>query len=437
MGAIGSLRDLLAALGRQAWLIILLSALGTTAALLYARSQPKTFEAVAMIQIEPPQITEGSGSAPSGGPTANAQLDLIQQRLLARDAVTALMDRFDLFTEVPSEALRVGLFRGSVSVSKLVDPSQAWRSDAPASGLSIAVRFSDPVQAAAVANAMVDIVVAEARGRAAALTAQTLEFHRAEEAELRAALEAVEAEVAEVRAANIESLPEALSSQRTRLTTLTDQRLEAEREILEFASSGVARLRDEEAERQRALLDEGREVILQALAETPAALDAAPEVERRLGALERERSALEAELAVVIADRRDAETAQRLQDSEQASRLTVLETALVPEFPISTNPRKLAMAGTMASVAGALAVALAREVFNPAIRTAAQMQRTLGLEPLVMIPHLRTRGAAMRRRLRVVSAAVLGAAMVGAALLGRTGLEGLLDQLPRVLAQGG
>ncbi len=435
MGAIGSLRDLRAALGWQAWLIILLAALGIAAALLFARSRPETFEAAAVVQIEPPQIAEGEGAALSGGLSANGQLDVIQQRLLARDAVAALVERLGLFPDVP-EAERVGLLRGAVTVTKLLDPAQAWRPDVQPSGLSISVRLGDPVQAAAVANALVETVVAEARGRAAAVTAQTLGFHRAEEAEVRDALEAVEAEIAEVRAANVESLPEALSSQRDRLTTLTEQLLDAEQEILEFASSGIARLRDEEAERQRALLEESRDVIVQALAETQAALDAAPDVERRLGALERERTALEAELAVVIADRRDAETAQRLQDSEQASRFTVLETALVPEAPISADPRKLAMAGAMAAVGGALAVALAREAFNPAIRTAAQMQRALAIEPLVVIPRLRSRGEALRRGLGLLSATALGAAAVAAAFLGRTGLEDLLDQLPRVLAQG-
>lgn len=437
MGSIVSLRDLRAALGRQAWLIILLSALGIAGALVFATSRPKSFEATAVVQIEPPQVAEGEGAVLSGGLTANGQLDLIQQRLLARDAVAALVDRFDLFSEVPSEAERVALMRGSVTVTKLMDPAQAWRPDAQPSGLSISVRLPDAALAAAVANALVETVVAEARGRAATVTAQTLDFHRAEEAEVRAALEAVEAEIAEVRAANVESLPEALPSQRERLTSLTEDRVAAEREILAFESSGVARLRDEEAERQRALLSEGREVILGALAETQAALDAAPDVERRLGALDRERSALEAELAVVIADRRDAETAQRLQDSEQASRFTVLETAVAPEEPISTSPRKLAAAGAAAAVLVALAVALAREAFNPVLRTATQMQRALGLEPLVVIPRLRTRGAALRRGLGLLSATALGAAVVAAAFLGRTGLEGLLDQLPRVLAQGG
>ncbi len=434
MGAIGSLRDLRAALGRQAWLIILLSALGIAAALTFARSRAETFEAVAVVQIEPPQVAEGEPSL-SGGLTANGQLDLIQQRLLARDAVTALVERFDLFPDAP-EAERVGLLRGSVTVAKLIDPTQAWRTDIQPSGLSISVRLDDPDRAAAVANALVETAVAEARGRAAAVTTQTLDFHRAEEAEVRAALEAVEAQIAEVRAANVESLPEALSSQRDRLTRLSEDRLAAERDLLEFESSGIARLRDEEAGRQRALLEESRAVIVQALAETQAALDAAPDVERQLGALERERTALEAELAVVIADRRDAETAQRLLDSEQASRFTVLETAVPPEGPISADPRKLALAGAVAAVAVAVGVALAREAFNPGIRTAAQMQRALAIEPLVVIPRLRTRGEALRRGLGLLSATALGVAVVAAAFLGRAGLEGLLDQLPGALAQG-
>ena len=436
MAAISSARDLRSALLRQAWLILLLSALGVAAAYYYASSRPKTYEAIAVVQIEPPQVAETAGGpALSGGMSANSQLDLIQQRLMARDAVAALADRFDLFTEVPSEAERVALVRGSVTISKLVDTAQAWRPDVQPSGLSIYVRLSDPDKAAGVANALVDVVVGEARARAAALTQQTLEFHRAEEAEVRASLEAVEGQLAELRAANIDSLPEALSSQRERLTSLTEDRIAAERAILEFESSGVARLRDEEAGRQRALLEEGREVVLQALSETQAALDAAPDLERRLGALDRERSALEAELAVVIADRRDAETAQRLQTSQQASRFTVLETATPPESPVSSDPRKLAVAGSIAAVIAATGLALARELTEPTIRTAAQMQRALGLEPVVVIPRLKARRRRFRLRFGAVAAIVAAVAILLA--LGGPGLRSALDLLPRAVAQDG
>lgn len=436
MAAITSARDLRSALLRQAWLILLLSALGIGLAVRYASTRPKTYEATAVVQIEPPQVADTAGGAAlSGGLSANGQLDLIQQRLMARDAVAALAERFDLFAAVPGEAQRVALLRGAVTVSKLIDPAQAWRPDVQPSGLSISVRLSDPDKAAGVANALVDVVVGEARARAAAVTEQTLEFHRAEEAEVRASLDEVEAQIAELRAANVASLPEALSSQRERLTSLTENRISAEREILEFESSGVARLRDEEAERQRALLEESRDVIDQALAETQAALDAAPDVERRLGALDRERSALEAELAVVIADRRDAETAQRLQTSQQAIRYTVLETATPPEFPVSSDPRKLAVAGSAAAVMAAVGLALARELTEPTIRTAAQMQRALGLEPVVVIPRLRTRRHRFRLRFGALAAILAAVAILLA--LGGPGLRSALDLWPRALAQDG
>lgn len=440
MGAIGSLRDLRAALARQAWLILLLSGLGVAAAFTLASSRPASYQATAVVQIEPPQVTGSSGAAGAGGApmggglTASAQLDYIEQRLMARDAVAALVDRFALFPQVASEAERVGLLRGAVTVSRLIDPAQAWRPEVQPSGLTLSVRLSDAQAAAAVANALAEEVVREARARAATLIEQTLAFHRTEEARITAELDRVEGAISDLRAANTASLPEAVTSQRERLTTLSEDRITAEQLLLDF-ESGASRQRSDEAQRQRALLEERRDLVLQALAETQAALDAAPAVERQLGGLDRDRSALDAELAVVIADRRDAETALRLQQSEQASRFAILETALPPEFPVSTDPRKLAVAGSVAAMMAAVGLALGREVLAPAIRTSAQMRRTLGIEPLVVIPRLRSRRAVLGRRLALATLVVVG---LGGAwmVLQEGGVGGLrastLDLLPRL-----
>ena len=67
----------------------------------------------------------------------------------------------------------------------------------------------------------------------------------------------------------------------------------------------------------------------------------------------------------------------------------MLETALVPDVPISTSRRELVLTGVILSVITALGLALGLEWMSPYLRTSAQIERTLGIRPIVVIPDLR------------------------------------------------
>jgi tyrosine-protein kinase Etk/Wzc len=437
LGPIASLADLRAALWRQAWLILLVLAIGLPLAYGFAASRPRLYEAIAVIQIEGPEVAETATGGTATAAAATNQLDLIQQGIMARDRIAALADRFGLFPEAGSQAERIGLTRGAIAITKIVDPAAAWRTDLQPTGLSIAVRLDDPVQAAAVANAVVEGIVDDATARSRERAQSTLDFLLAEEARVQAAIAAVEAEIADFRATHLASLPEGLTAQRERLTRLTERRLALEREILDLEAA-AGRLRAEDADRQRAVLEEERRSLQAATAETEAAIAEAPAVERELGALTRRLQSLESELAVVTTRRTEAAMAQTLEARAQSARFTVLERAEVPEHAVSADRRKIALAGGAAVAALALLLALAREMVQPAIRTAAQMQRALGVEPVVVIPRLRTPRARIGRRAGM-AALFLGTAAAAAAVgrLGIAGVQALIDRLPRALGAGG
>lgn len=396
MGPIASFADLIKALWRQRLPIALVLGLGLPAAYLYAASRSHVYEAVAVVQIEAPEVAQaavGSGGvadALSAGPSATSELDLIEQGLMARSTIQGLADRFGLFAEAGSETERVALVRGAITITEIVDPAQAWRADVRPSGLSIAVRLGDPEEAARLANALVDTIVAEAAARAQARASTTLDFLQSEEARVGEAIAAVEGRIADFRAANLASLPEGLTAQRERVARLSESRIALDRDIIAF-EGGADRLRPEEAARQRAAYEDQRRVLDAAVAEAEAAIAAAPAVERELGALGRQLQSLEAELTVVTERRTEAAMARTLEERDQAGRFTVLERAVPPEFPVSASRTKIALAGGATAGAVALALALAREVMQRSLRSAAQMRAQLGLDPLVVVPNLRAR----------------------------------------------
>ena len=141
----------------------------------------------------------------------------------------------------------------------------------------------------------------------------------------------------------------------------------------------------------------------------------APEIERELSALERNLERLQDQYSVITRRKADAEMGQMLEDRQQMDRFEALETALVPEVPASGSRKKVAIMGGVASLLAGIALAFVVELANPAIRSAMQMERALGVQPVVAIPTIRTRRDRRRRGLGIVAAlAALIAALWGA-----------------------
>ena len=408
MGHLASPRGILRMIFRRLPLILLIIAIGWPASIWFALSRPKLYEATAVIQIETAQVAEQlAGQAMQVG--ADNQLELIKQKLMSRDNLIAMIDEFGLFAGDMPITEKVFLLREAATIFELVDQSQGWRPDLTPSGLVILVRLDDAEKAAAVANSFLDSIVEEARARSEGRAARTLEFFVAEEARVSTEIGQVEAVIADFKQVNVASLPEGLAAQRERLTRMVEQQIEIDQALIALETSSE-RLREDERERQRTLLAQQRALIAGNIAEIEAALAAAPEIERRLSALDRQLEQLNTEYAVITQRRTEAAMNQLLEEQDQAERFEVLETAIVPEFPITASRRKIAAAGGAATVMLALAAALLAELAGGKIRTAAQLEAQLGVRPVIVVPNLTTRGQRLRRRLAFLAilAAILG-----------------------------
>ena len=397
MGPISNLKDLWAALWRKAWFIVLVMALGLPLVAAYVLSRPKVFEATSVVQIQIPDIAV-TAAGQVQGQSADAQINLITQNMMARRNIEAQLEAFGLFTELPTLTERVAALRQSIVTTKLMDPANAWRPDAQPSGIALTVRLDDPVKAADLANALTQAIVTEARDRTAGRANRTLDFLVREEARVAAAITAVEDQIAQYRATHLQSLPEGLTSQRDRLSRLSETRLDLEQQLILLQSSRE-RLRADDSAQQEARLTEQLALVASDMAEINAAVAAAPDVERDLSAMQRQLSQLEAEFNVLTTQRTEAATAQLLATQEEADRFVMLEEAAVPEGPVSSSRRKLALAGGMAVVMAAIGGALALEVLNPAIRTPAQLERAFGVQPAIIIPVLHNNRRKMTHRL--------------------------------------
>ncbi|WP_297774663.1 Wzz/FepE/Etk N-terminal domain-containing protein [uncultured Roseovarius sp.] len=407
MGSIQSLPDFLRVIRRRLWLILLVAFTGSVLSVIIALNQPKIYEATAVIQIESPQVgRDVTGQTVASD--ANHRLQLIEQRLMARDNLIKVIDRHDLFANAPNMPIAEKIH--SLRISARIEPiAVGLPGMGPAtrpSGLSVTVNLSDPVKAAEVANDFVETVIAQNRERRLDLARETLDFYSAEEERVSGQIATLESEIADFKRANADSLPSSISPLRDELRTLNETLLTLDQEIIALETE-ASRQREEVFARQIGQLNDQRALVAGRIDRIESALAAAPRVERELGALTRDLTQLQDQLSTITRNRVEAEMASVLESRQQQERFEILETAIPPDFPVSASRKKMAIAGGIASLMAGLGLALILEFMNPALRSAAQLEKELDITPVVTIPVVRLRHERRRKILRVAGTVVM------------------------------
>jgi uncharacterized protein involved in exopolysaccharide biosynthesis len=281
-------------------------------------------------------------------------------------------------------------------------------------------------------------VIDQSRSRSVSRARDTLDFFIVEEQRVGSEIDRLEAEIALFKQRNSEQLPTGIADLRDQLSSLRDAELDLDREILTLRTTS-SRQREEVLAREVALLEEQKALIADRISALQAQISDAPEVERELSILERRLTQLQEQYSVITRRKAEAELGQLLEDREQTDRFEVLETALEPEFPVSRSRKKTAIMGGVASVIAGIAVAFVLELMNPAIRSAAQMERALGIQPVVVIPTITTRQDRTRGGLRIFGF-IIGAFATGYALFrllgGRIPWADLIGRVMPRLVQG-
>lgn len=380
--------EVLGMLRRRAILWVAVLLLGILASLFYAAGQPKVYETSAIIQIEQPNIEDPSAApARSVNAVALQKLQIIEQRVMARDNLLDIARKHNLFADAPnmSDSDKVLALRLAARVRQITDPSQPWRQDLTPTALSIVVEFGDPVLAAAIANELVENVLDENATRRAGRTRDTLQFFASEEARVGQAIAELENRIAAYKRDNKEFLPGALVEKRTQLAELRQILLELDTQIIsqkENLRVGQDSIRGKRIQR----LNEQRDLYQAEADGLIAAIDRAPETEKDLSTLQRQLQKLTDQYRAITAGKSEAEMGQMLEASQNAGSFRVLEHALPPEFAVRPNRKRTVFLGAVLSAGIAAVIVLLVEMRNPVIWTASQLERQAQLRPVVTIP---------------------------------------------------
>jgi uncharacterized protein involved in exopolysaccharide biosynthesis len=225
--------DMLRTLRRRALLIALLGAAGAALAAVVATSLPARYETSARILVESQQIPDELARSTVTS-SAVERLNLIEQRLMSRDSLTALIERLGLYADRPDMSLgaKVEALRAATEIrSEILSPANP-RSGVAASAIAIAVTWDDPVQAAAIANELVSAMLQQNLQTRSEQTRRTLRFFDEERDRLAAEISRLDGEITVFKTENEAVLPDSLEFRRDEIGRLLATDLEIDRRLL-------------------------------------------------------------------------------------------------------------------------------------------------------------------------------------------------------------
>lgn len=444
MGPITGLAEFLSMLTRRAPVIAAVLVAGIVGTLSYVTAMPRTYQASTVIQILPSVIGGGTEAQVSEAPARLRLIEQqVMSRQNVTDMI-ARFHLFEDRPELTSSE-QLWRFRQDVRIDLIPSAGGAQSPDAGVSALMLTANAGDPAVAAALANDIANQIVTGnsevvSRRLANLVSALDVESRRVEDEAAQ-----VQAKIDDIRRRETDALPENLEVLQAEMTTLRGQRvattrsiqtLERERltlQVSEGSGSGsgtvtvadqIGRLRVELAQARRRLGENHPEVrrLETAIGELqgggvqnldPAVRQQIALIDEQLGSMEDERSVLDARLEAIdtaiahipeVAERLDALTRQmreteiqrdavaarvaaarldrELVAGEHGERMVVLENAEVPDNPLSSSRRRVAVLGLAASIGAALLAGFLLELARPVLRTPRQLRHALGVSAI-------------------------------------------------------
>ncbi len=406
-----ALSDYLAILKRRALYLVITFGLILIVGSFVTAIQRPIYEAKGKILVESqeipvdlvkPTVTEG----------ANERIQVMQQRIMTRDNLLALVTKYAMFSKQRRWMSGTELFEAMRQRTKfdLVDISSQGRSGVSTIAFTVSFEYENPEITLKVANDLLTLILDEDARNRTTRAVETTKFLTLESQRLQGELVAIEAQIAEKK------------------TTSSDNTLERDPARMQVAE--LTRLKQELA--QKSSMYSAEYPAIKALKKKVAAMEqlvaqapspAVTQATSELVDLARRAAAIEASLSSANKKLDDARLGEKLERSQQSERLQVLEQPVLPQKPTKPNRTKLlTLSFALAMVAGVAAI-FAAETLDRRIRHGHQLVGVANGRVIVSIPYIATRAETSRRKSRLilvtgVAGVLLLVGLAGALFLG-------------------
>jgi len=379
--------------------------------------QRPIYRAVGKILVESPEIPPELVH-PTITEVATERVQVIEQRITARDNLMAVVNKFNLFArerEYLSGTELLELIRSRMELKPVALDAQNSAQN-PTIAFTLSFDYEVPTLAMGVANEFLTSILSEDARTRTNNAAETTKFLDREVKRLQGEHDAVVAQLETIRQRPPDLKSTESEEAKSQIRTLADLQasLAAKSSVYSDEHPVIKNLKKNIAALKR--------VIATAEKPAPPADDAAAS-DNNVLALERQEVDLERSLDDANRKLTTARLGESMERGQQGERLQVIEQPSLPQKPV--RPQKLkwfAVAFALAGMLGAGTV-IAAEELDGSIRGSRELAGIIDRHLIVSIPYLSTPGEERRKRRKLILLCaaliiVLGAVIVTAVIEG-------------------
>ncbi|MCB8818932.1 GumC family protein [Microvirga rosea] len=165
-------------------------------------------------------------------------------------------------------------------------------------------------------------------------------------------------------------------------------------------------------DRRLSLIADDKAAAESTLSNLNKAIAATPGNEAALSAMERQYQSVQSQYNAATSRLAEASTGDRIEQRSKGERLSVLDYAMPPQYPIGPKRLAIAVASVLASILAGFGLILVLELMNKTIRRPSELVARLEIEPLETIPFIPSKDEAHSTRLKLVPGMIRRAAGV-------------------------
>jgi protein tyrosine kinase modulator len=330
---------------------------------------------------------------------AQERIQVIEQRVMTRENLIAIADKFQLFpTQRPlmSPTQLVDAIKKNVKIEPFEDPLafKRVRSENPTIIFTVGFEYANPQAATQVANELVTRILSEDLRDRTSRATDTTQFLTKEVQRLQAENSAIEAKVAQAKL-----------SQANSANTSADG-----------PAAQLAQLNADYAQKSAFYSD--RHPIMQALKRQIAALQkvaggpSEAATDAQLEALQTQLDNTQKNLENASQKLAAARLGETLERNQQSEKLEVIEQPTTPQEPIKPNRPKIVAMTVLLAVAAGVGLAFLVEMIDQGIRRGSEIYGVVDSRLVVSIPYITTIEELARGRRRIVMLAAASLVMV-------------------------
>jgi uncharacterized protein involved in exopolysaccharide biosynthesis len=327
---------------------------------------------------------------------AQERIQVIEQRTMTRDNLLAIVDKFKLFPDqrtLMSPTQLVETMKKKIRIEPVAQQLAFAKgiSQNPTVIFTVGFEYSDPQNAARVANELVTRILNEDLRDRTSRATDTTKFLGREVQRLQAESSLIDAKIAQAKLAPVRSSSRANSDQTS--TQLAQLRAEL------AGKSAIYSDRNFQIQALKRQIEAMEKVAPPPAVASTKAVEQAPPAD--LDALEMQQKSIQLNLEVAAQKLAVARLGETLEREQQSEKLEVIDQPTQPQEPISPNRPKIAgIAAVLALMLGA-GIAVGAELLDRSIRRGSDLYSVVDRELVSSIPYIYSQSELRRRKKRL------------------------------------